>query len=473
MSGGESGDLPVRPWYLPGSETEDGGPWHEVETGAGAAYRVPVLEAGRARELAGRVRTAALETRRELPARRVIEAVSRAATRLADPGSSWGEAARTLLATELDWPESLAGETLQRMAESWTADALAGLVGEELGGADVLDGFRPAPAAGGGDRRRRAAGPPLLLQVQAGNVPGVGVTGVIRALLVRSGVVARPSRDEPGLAALFARSLAEVSPGLGRTLAVAWWPRGADECWDAFVKGCRKVVLYGGESAVGALRRRLPAETELVTYGPKLGLAVFLPDASLSDAVRALARDVCAYEQRGCVSPRVAFVPEGRREEAALALHDALGEYVKQNTVATLTPAEASALRDQRTRLEFGGGEAGARLVGDPDELRWTVLTGPEPAVRSEALPRVVRVYGYPGPERLASWLDVAGPRVQALGYAGREGLERLADAAAEAGVSRLAPVGRLAWPPPDWRHDGRHQLLPLVRWCDWELPGS
>ncbi|MFB6240789.1 MAG: acyl-CoA reductase, partial [Gemmatimonadota bacterium] len=330
MSVDGSGDLPARPWYLPGPEAEGGGPWHEAETGAGAAFRVPALEPGAAGELAQRVRTAAVETRRELPARRVIGVLSRAATRLADPGSRWGEEARALLAAELGWPESLAGETLARMSESWTADALAGLVEEELGGADVLDGFRPAPASGGGERRRRAAGPPLLLQVQAGNVPGVGVTGVIRALLVRSGVVARPSRDEPGLAALFARSLAAASPELGRTLAVAWWPRGADGSWEAFAKCSGKVVLYGGGSAVGALRGRLPAETELVAYGPKLGLAVFLPDAALSDAVRALARDVCAYEQRGCVSPRVAFVPEGRREEAARALHDALCDYVKQ-----------------------------------------------------------------------------------------------------------------------------------------------
>lgn len=472
MSGeGSGGGLPVRPWYLPEGRIEGRGPWHDAETGAGASFRVPALDAGTAGELAGSIRKAATDVRRELPARRVIEAVSEAATRLADPASRWGEEARALLAAELGWPETLAGETLERMSETWTADALAGLVDEELGGPGVLDGFQPAPGPDGGDRRRRAAGPPLLLQVQAGNVPGVGVTGVIRALLVRSGVVARPSRAEPGLAALFARSLAAVSTELGRTLAVTWWPRDAD-AWEAVVKRSSKVILYGGGAAVDAFRRRVPAETDLVTYGPKLGLAVLLPDARIGDATRALARDVCAYEQRGCVSPRVAFVPEDRREEAARTLDESLGEYVKQNEVAPLSPAEASTLREQRARLEFGEDGTGTRLVGDPGELRWTVLTGPEPSVRSEALPRVVRVFGYPDPDRVASWLGVVGPRAQAVGYAGREGLGRLAEAAAEAGVSRVAPLGRLAWPPSDWRHDGRHQLLPLIRWCDWELGG-
>jgi hypothetical protein len=26
-----------------------------------------------------------------------------------------------------------------------------------------------------------------------------------------------------------------------------------------------------------------------------------------------------------------------------------------------------------------------------------------------------------------------------------------------------------MAWPPADWRHDGRMQLMPLLRWTDFE----
>ena len=60
--------------------------------------------------------------------------------------------------------------------------------------------------------------------------------------------------------------------------------------------------------------------------------------------------------------------------------------------------------------------------------------------------------------------------RIQAIGYAGSDGLGALAAAASRLGVSRVAPLGSMAWPPPDWRHEGKHQLLPLINWTDLEI---
>ncbi len=301
-------------------------------------------------------------------------------------------------------------------------------------------------------------------------MPGVGVTAVIRALLVRSGVVVRPSRSEPGLAALFARSLSELSPRLGRSVAVCWWPREADAPWRQIANRSGEVVAYGGEEAVRQIRARLPGTVDLLAYGPKMGVAVLLPDADPAEAATRLARDVCAYEQRGCVSPRIVLTPPDLRRAAARRLDEAIGARVRRHGAAPLPPAEAGALRQMRARAEFGPGEETPRLVGDPDELRWTVLTGGVPELRSEALPRVVRVYGVEGMSQIRRLLGRHEGRVQALGYAGRRGLRELAAAAARTGVSRLCPLGTAAWPPADWRHDGRHQLLPLLRWTDWEL---
>lgn len=475
--GGAGDELPVRPWHLPGVEAPSGGgagrPWHRAETAAGSSFRVPALDGPRIASLADRVREAALRARRDRSVAGVVEAVSGAATRLADPDSRWGRRAAKLLRAELGWPAGPARTTLRRMAEGWTGDSLQRLLEAELGNPSLLDGYRPAPTGDGSSRMRRAAGPPLLLQVQAGNVPGVGVTGVIRGLLARSGLLVRPSRAEPGLAALFARSLADVAPDLGRSTAVCWWPRDGTPSWGTAVKEVDKAVVYGGAEAVRAVRTMLPGDTELVPYGPGLGVAVLLPDASVEDATRRLAEDVCAYEQRGCVSPRVLLTPRSLQDEAALALEEALGEWVKRHGTAPLSASEATALRQLRGRAEFPA-EGEARLVGDPEELRWTVLAGGEPALRSEALPRVVRVQGVAeGLTGIRRLLEGIRGRVQVLAYAGRQGREALANVAATAGVSRVCPLGTAAWPPADWRHDGRHQLLPLLRWTDWERPGG
>ena len=472
-------DLPARPWHLPGRSMlgSEGGDaagadgWHRGETAAGTSFRTPRIGRDAARSLAADLRRQALRSRGEHDLDDVIEAVSGAAVRLADPDSPWGRRAGELLSAELGWPGRAARETLRRMAEGWTPGALRELVRSELGDPGVLDGFRPDSGAGGAPRLRRAVGPPLLLQVQAGNVPGVGVTGMIRALLARSGLLVRPSRSEPGLAALFARSLADLAPGLGRSAAVCWWPREDEIPWRPIVKESGKVIVYGGEEAVRGIRALLPGGADLVAYGPKLGLAVLLPDADPEEAPRALARDVCAYEQRGCVSPRILLTPPGLSRAAAREAERALCEWVKENEVGPLTPEQATALRQLRAGIEFGEGADGPRLVGDPEELRWTVLEGGPPELRAEALPRVLRVYGVEGIGEVRRLLFSLDGRVQAVGYAGREGRGELSEAAAAAGVARLCPLGTTAWPPADWRHDGRHQLLPLLRWTDWELP--
>lgn len=476
-------------WHLPGLDRAGReGAWHEGETPSGRAIRTPALDETEAGEIAGSVRSSALRARRERSVDDVARAAGGAARALADPTTVAGKAARALLRGELGWPERMVDETLGRMAEGWSPAALRHLVRRELGDADLLDRFVPAedgfapaeraPGAAGRTegalrRSRTAAGPPLLLQVQSGNLPGVGITGILRGLLVRSGVLVKTSRREPGLAAEFARSLARRDPLLGRSVAVTWWPGGErPPPARSWVKHSGKVVVYGGDEAVTGVRSMLPPGSDLVVYGPKVGVGVVLQDAGAAVAAEALARDVCAYEQRGCVSPRLVFtLGKGARETVAEELSRALGRLVKDTDRARLTPAEASAIRGLRSEVELGAHGQDARVVGPVDDLGWTVITGSRPHIETRALPRVVRVYSAPDLESWGRLLQPLRGRVQAVGYAGESGRQHLAREAAVLGACRVAPFGRLAWPPVDWLHDGRRQLLPLLRWTELEEP--
>ena len=87
----------------------------------------------------------------------------------------------------------------------------------------------------------------------------------------------------------------------------------------------------------------------------------------------------------------------------------------------------------------------------------------------SVVLPRTVWLYAVKDLDELAARLAPLAGRIQSLGYAGEADSEALARLSAELGVSRVAPLGGMAWPPVDWRHDGRHRLLPLLSWTDWE----
>jgi len=457
------------PWHLPGLPESEARGSEAGRTAAGASFRAPALSREDAGAVADEVRAAALEARASLPAARVIEAVAAAAGRLADPSDPAGEEAASVLSEDLGWPAALAEETLAGMGRSWTEDALGRVVQRELGGTAVLEGW----TGGGGalpGRRRRASGPPLLFVVHAGNVPGVAVTAAIRGLLVRSGVLSRAAGSEPGLLAGFARALTAEEPALGRSLATTWWPADAGEAaWEVWVKRSGKVVVYGGEEAVRGVRARVPGHTDLVAYGPRVGVAVALPDAAPGHAAAALAGDVCAYEQQGCVSPRLAYAVGRDPLELGRRLSEALEEEVGRLPRPEPDDATAVAIRSARAEAEFAGLAGRSVHVLGGEDLSWTVVVGGEDPLLTLGLPRLVRVHGAGSVEELGRTLAPLEGRIQTVGYAGRRGLPALADLAARLGACRIAPLGEVAWPPADWLHDGRPQLLPLLRWTEWE----
>ena len=462
-------------WHLPGldlspenasgfgAEAPDSGAleWHEVRTATGRLVQAPRLSDGEASTIAASVRSAALEARSVRTPAEVLRAISGSALRLSDPSDPIGQEAKRVLSVGLGWSGQAAQESLAGMAREWTENALRGLIESEVGDPAVLERFVPDPTRDG--RFRMAVGPPLVFQIHAGNVPGVPVTGAMLALVARSGLLAKSGTDEPGLLPLFARAL------LASCVAATWWP--GDEMPPAFHrwgKDSGKVIVYGGESAVRAVRQHIPPEVELIVYGPKVGLAVFLPDAP-DEASELLARDVCAYEQRGCVSPRIAFVIGADPLELSDRIAAAMELEARRVRPPRLLDAEAVALRSARAECEFAGFEDGSTRVTGPADLSWTVLAHRDPGIESEALPRAVWVYGVPSVEALEALLARFERRIQSIGYAGSEREADLSLIGARLGVSRICAIGDMAWPPPDWRHEGRHRLLPLLTWTDWE----
>lgn len=450
-----------------------------ASTVAGAPFWVPKVTGPEAGAIAHGVRTAALGARRTHRLRDVISAVSAAACRLADESSATGAAALDALQRGGGFSLTAARDILGSNARGWTVEALEVLVRSEFPDPAVLEHpvLRPMIDPADPDRSgryRRAAGPPLVLLVLAGNVPGVAVTAVIRSLLTRSGVLCKVPRDEPYLVGLFARALHEEAPWLAASVAATWWP--ADEpgaVRDTWIKQAGKVIVYGGASAVAALRRATPAGTPLIAYGPRFGLAILGP-ATTQENLRALARDVCAYDQGGCVSPRfvvVLGVPEGSTPDHDIVdrLVTALSEVVADYRPLWISPGEAIAIREVRAELQFADESAG-RAIG-PDDLAFTVISRPGLHFQGRALPRVVEVGAADGMGELRSIGSGFDGRIQTLAAAGLGRAERQAveEFAVEVGVSRVTTPGDMAWPPVDWRHEGQYQLLPLVRWTDFE----
>ncbi len=428
----------------------------------------------------------------------------------------------------------MARAVIDGMAPSWTAAALDRLVRAEFPDPRVLDGFaaetgrregaadavepgRPVRAADAASPRRhiraanaasprrhiRAAGPPVTLHFGAGSVPGVTVTSMIRALLVRSAVLVKPGAGDIALTVRFARLLHRADPRVARAVAVQYWPGGAPGWggWERdLLRAADQVVVYGGDAAIESLRARTPATTRLIEHPHRIGVAIVGTDAAPGasgtaestgspggEPAGATARAAGLFEQRGCVSTHLVLFVGG--EDAARAfcseLAAGLAALEARLPAAPLTPGELSARHQLRGRLAMKGaalwpairGETAPRSspepTRDPSAGHRPVLTGGWSVVLSPpddfepAGARTVWVAPVGSPSECVDALAPLSPVLQTIGLAGfgHECAAALAEDLFAIGATRIVPLDQVPFPDSDWIHDGARPLRELVRW--------
>lgn len=415
---------------------------------------------------------ACLEAR---PVREIVAVIDRVAARLADSADPLRQVAEAALPAVTGYSPAMIRRVLDTMTADWRAERLWALLREEFGDPEVLDGFRARAAAPG---RTRAFGPRLATHIFSGNVPGVGVTSLIRSLLVKAGTLGKTAAGEPLLPALFAQGIAEEDAALGACVAVTYWPGGNEELESVALAAAEAVIVYGSSEVVAAVRARTPPEARFLGYGHKLSFGLIGREALGVEGAAAVARraalEVATFDQQGCVSPHLFYVEEGGEVTPrawAERLAEAMAEIEQELPRGVLSPREAAAIRQLRGEAEF------AQLAGSGVELRasaegtvWTVIYDPDPEFVASCLNRVVRVKPVPRLENVPALVGSIGAFLQTVGVAAEEGrVLQLAGALGRLGASRVAPLGRMAWPPPAWHHDGRPALRELVRWCDVE----
>src|SRR5690606_25052412 len=167
---------------------------------------------------------------------------------------------------------------------------------------------------------------------------------------------------EPLLPALFAQAVAAADPAVAEALAVCYWSGGDTALEDVAFRDSDAIVVYGGEQALGAVRRRAPALTPVLDHGPRLSVG-FITRAALTDRDAAsrlaadVARAIATFDQQGCVSPHAIFIEAGagEGEHFPAMLVDALLAIETELPRGPLTADEAAAIRAARTRAEFAG----------------------------------------------------------------------------------------------------------------------
>jgi len=410
---------------------------------------------------------------RSRPAASLAASLGAAGRRFLDPQDPVRAEALERLPESSGLSSAVSRVVLDQMAADWTEERLRRLLATELGDPCPLDTL----VERGGDRSL-AIGPALCVQIAAGGVPGVGVTALVRSLLVKGPTLLKPGRDDALLPALYARALSEVDPDLAESLAVVYWPGESTGHLDAALARAEVVVAYGSNATVAAVRARAPVTARFVAYHHRVSVGLVgrdaLTDANLAPLARDIAWAASAYDQRGCVSPRVVYVEEGGAcSPAELADHlaRAMEDVEARWPTGALDTGDASKLQQARGTAELMAASAGGR-VHHGGSSPWTVWWAPDDVTPIPTAGRFVVVRPVADASALAAELGALGPHLQTVGFAGLAGrLDAVAKTLGEAGASRIAPFRAVPFPPPWWHHDGRGPLIDLVRWVDLERP--
>lgn len=464
--------------YLPGLASHEVG-WHTASfarDGQQLEVALPILSPAQMQALAQRVRAASAIHLKTLGVDEIITIVDRAVARLLDPAEPLRQQADALLPLVTGYDADMLRLGLTGLLKTFRAPQLRRFVAEDFANPKVLDGFQPAAKGGA----VRAYGPDLLAHSWAGNVPALALWSLVCGLLVKAGNIGKLPSAEPLFAGWFARVLADVHPPLADCLAVVWWRgAGGDEA-SALYAQADAVVAYGGNSALQAIRQRLPVSTRFIAHGHKLGFGVV--SASALDTLKgpALARraawDVMRYDQQGCYSPHLFYVQRGAAispREFAAYLAAELARLQTRYPRRALDLEEAAAFAKWRQAIEWRQlpGRPADLLLGQADDA-WSVVYSDAPAALTPtALQRSIVVAAIDALDTVADLVAPQAAYLQTAGVAASpEELHRLAGSLGAAGVTRISALGAMSQPEAGWHNDGRFNLLDLVRMTEIEL---
>ena len=429
---------------------------------------VPILSEDQLKSLAARVKQASRTYLKTLTVAQITTIVDKAIARLLDRDDPYRKKAEHLLPLITGYDAEMVRLGLTQYLKTFRRAGLHKFLAEDFANPGILDDFQPMPKGG----FAKALGPDLLVQIWAGNVPGLPLWSLISALLVKAGTIGKVPSAEPLFAGWFAQLLVEIDPKLADCLAVVWW-KGGDEARESVLLNQADVVLaYGGNESLAAIRARTPITTRCLAYGHKVSFGMVsraaLDTSKAWSVAHQAAYDVIRYDQQGCYSPHVFFVERGGKvspEEFSKYVANELACFEQKFPRRTLTIEEASGVAAWRHAEEMKSSSGSDRdIMGDAAGGWSAVFVEEAEDLTPSGLNRTIKIVAI---DELADAVPRIAPFkafLQTVGIAASpEELFRLAACLGEVGVTRICALGHMTAPEAGWHHDGRFNLLDLV----------
>jgi len=296
----------------------------------------------------------------------------------------------------------------------------------------------------------------LLSVILAGNVFTASVRGIVVPLLLGVPVLVKASSRETLFPSMLRDALREADPSLGTSMEVVAFEGGDLESEAALVESANAVSVYGSDETIGAVGARV-SEKPMIAHGHGLSMAYCgtgaFHEARLQDTISRIALDVCAYDQRGCLSPQVVLVERSEdrpvHEVANRLADEGLSPLGRKLPRGPLPPSLGAAQAQWRGVAEVEGtlllGDDHAIAVADVGRIRWS------PGYRNVTLVPVSGLdEAFAAMAPLGSSLKCIGVDPESIHDMGAR-LARSDTLAAYA-----CPIGEMQTPPLDAPADGR-----------------
>ena len=151
----------------------------------------------------------------------------------------------------------------------------------------------------------------MLAVVLAGNVFTASVRSIVVPLLLGVPVLVKASSKEITFPTMLRDALRRTNATLGAAIDIVAFPGGDAGCETALVERAEAVSVYGSDETVAAMASRVD-HAPLIPHGHGVSVAycgaVAMDDARQTDTIANLSLDICAYDQRGCLSPQLVFI---------------------------------------------------------------------------------------------------------------------------------------------------------------------
>jgi hypothetical protein len=356
---------------------------------------------------------------------------------------------------------------------------LCALLVQEFGDAKRLDEIRATSVEEKFSRAAIARAPEFQVHICAGNIPNPAFASIAFGLLLRSAQFVKCASGGSFLPRLFAHSIYDADAKLGACLEIAGWRGGNAALEKVLFAEADCVTATGDDETLMAIRSQLPVKIRFLGHGHRVSLGFVahevLYGSRAKKIVAAVADDVVAWNQLGCLSPHVIYIQLGGEispEHFAQLLAEELERREQTEPRGELPAEHAAAIASRRGIYEVRAAHSPemTRHFFSKDSTAWTVIYEADARFQMSCQNRFIYVKGVLDLKTALENADSVRGKVSTVGIAAPEDkAQEIATQLARWGATRICPLGQMQNPPLTWRRDGRPVLGDLVTWTDWE----